>query len=106
MKKIAVFIENNSKELILDESLVVTQDSYTCIYVKTASIYWNYVFFSGYNDTVVYSFTTVKFEPGYWTFYLIKKKLEALDGNLTINSNTHNNTCTVTTDANLQLKCL
>ena len=40
MKKITVFIEGKSKKLILDESLVVTQDSY--IYVKTASIYWNY----------------------------------------------------------------
>ena len=60
--------------------------------------------FSGYNGTVVYGSTTVKFEPGYWTFDLIKKKLEALNGNLTINANEHYNTCTVTTDANLQLK--
>ena len=53
MKKITVFIEGNSKELILDESLVVIQASY--IYVKTAFIYWNYNnVFSGYNDTVVY----------------------------------------------------
>ena len=103
MKKITVFIEDDTKELNLDESLVVNRDSY--IDVKTVSIFWNYNnVFSGYNDTVVYDSTTVKFEQGYWTFDLIKKKIKALNGNLTTTANEHNNTCTVTSDANLQLK--
>ena len=60
--------------------------------------------YSGYNDIVVHGSTTVKFELGYWTFDLIKKKLEVLNGNLTINANENNTSCTVTTDDNLQLK--
>ena len=51
MKKIIVFIEGDSKELILDDLLGLIRDSY--IYVKTASIYWNYVF-SGYNDSCIW----------------------------------------------------
>ena len=100
-----MFIEGNNKELILDESLVVIQDSN--IYLKN-SIYvlelQRFFFFSGYNGTVIYGSTTVKFEPGYWTFHLIIKKLEMLNVNLTSNANEHNNTCTVTTNVNLQLK--
>ena len=103
MKKFIVFIEGDSKEITFDESLVIDNDAF--LYVKTASIYWNYNnVFSGYNDTVVYGQSNIKFEPGYWTFDLIKKKLEGLNGNLTITENKHNNTCSISSDSNLQLK--
>ena len=69
------------------------------------SVFWDYNnVYSGENDEIVYGSTTVKFEPGYWTFNLIKKKFESLNGNLSITANLHNNTCTITADANLQLK--
>ena len=103
MKKLTVFIEDDKKELDLDESLVIYHDSF--IYVKTVSIFWDYNnVYSGENDEIVYGSTTVKFEPGYWTFDLIKKKFESLNGNLSITANLHNNSCTITSDAKLQLE--
>ena len=103
MKKITVFIEDNTKEISLNESIVVNKDSF--IYVKTASVFWNYsIVYSGNNDTIIHGSSTVKLEPGYWTFDLIKKKFQSIDSNLTITANQHNNTCTISTDANVQLK--
>ena len=103
MKKLAVFIEDDAREIQFHESLVINKDSF--IYVKTVSIFWDYNnVYSGENDTIVYGSTTVKFKPGYWTFDLIKKKIDSLSGNLSITSNLHNSTCTITTDAKLQLK--
>ena len=103
MKKLTVFIEDDKKELDLDESLVIYHDSF--IYAKTVSIFWDYNnVYSGENDEIVYGSTTVKFEPGYWTFDLLKKKFESLNGNLSITANLHHNSCTITSDAKLQLK--
>ena len=103
MKKLTVFIEDDKKELNLDESLVINKDSY--IYVKTVSIYWNYNnVYSGYNDEIYYGSRKVTFDQGYWTFELMKKKLELLSGNIKVIKNVHNNTYTITTDSNLQLK--
>ena len=103
LKKITVFIEDNTKEINLNESIVVDNDSF--IYVKTASVFWNYSnVYSGNNNTIIHGSTTVELEPGYWRFDLIKKKSQSIDSNLTITANQHNNTCTISTDANLQLK--
>lgn len=96
MKKLTVFIEDNRKELELDESLVINRDSY--IYVKTVSIYWNYNnVYSGYNDEIYYGPRKINFDQGYWTF-------ELLSGNIKVIKNMHNNICTITTDSNLHLK--
>ena len=98
-----MFIEDDEKVIKLEEPLDIKYDSF--IYVKTLSIFWNYNnVYSGYNDEIVHGSTTVKFEPGFWTFDLIKKKFESIDNNLKITTNLHNNTCTITSDANLQLK--
>ena len=98
-----MFIEDDEKVIKLEEPLDIKYDSF--IYVKTLSIFWNYNnVYSGYNDEIVHGSTTVKFEPGFWTFDLIKKKFESIDNNLKITANLHKNTCTITSDANLQLK--
>ena len=38
------------------------------IYLKTATVYWDYNVFPGYNDKIMYCGNTVKFEGGYRTF--------------------------------------
>lgn len=43
------------------------------------------------------------FEPGYWTYKLISDKLKTI-GNIKLEANIHNNTCSITTDKTLQLK--
>lgn len=49
MRKLIVFIEVDCKRIELDESNLVTIDSY--LFVKTATVYWNYNnVFEGYNN--------------------------------------------------------
>ena len=40
MKKITVFIEGDSKELILDQSITITNES-PFLYVKKATVFWD-----------------------------------------------------------------
>lgn len=40
MNKLTLFIEGNSKEVILDESLLILHDK-PHLFIKTASIFWN-----------------------------------------------------------------
>ena len=61
-----MFIEDDEKVIKLEEPSDIKYDSF--IYVKTVSIFWNYNVYSGHNEKIIHGSTTVKFEPGYWTF--------------------------------------
>lgn len=54
MRKLTVFIEGDSTEVLLDESILITHEN-PYILVMTATVYWNYNnVFSGFNNVVKY----------------------------------------------------
>ena len=75
MRKIAVFIEGDIKEVQLDESILVTGDSY--MIVKTATVYWNYNnVFSGYNNQINGFRGRSILTEGYWTFQMLVERFK------------------------------
>ena len=103
MKKITVFIENNKKDLYLE--VCINKPGKSIMTLKNATIYWKFKnVIAGVNDYVMYGTTKITFEEGYWTFEMIKEKLEK-NKKIKLVSNKHNNTCKIRSDGeNLNLK--
>ena len=102
MKKITVFIENNKKDLYLDVS--VNKLGKSIMTLNNAAIYWKYKnVIAGDNDYVMYGAKKITFEEGYWTFNMMKEKLE--NENVKLEANKHNDTCKIRSNGeNLNLK--
>ena len=102
MKKITVFIENNKKDLYLDVS--INKLGRSIMTLNNVAIYWKYKnVIAGDNDYVMYGAKKITFEEGYWTFEMMKEKLEK--GKVKLVANKHNDTCKIRSDGeNLNLK--
>ena len=102
MKKITVFIKNNKKDLYLDVS--VNKLDKSIMMLNNAAIYWKYKnVIAGDNDYVMYGAKKITFEEGYWTFNMMKEKLEK--ENVKLEANKHNDTCKIRSNGeNLNLK--
>ena len=102
MKKITVFIENNKKDLYLDVSVNKLVKSEMML--NNAAIYWKYKnIIKNDNDYVTFGAKKISFEEGYWTFNMMKEKLEK--ENVKLEANIFNDTCKIQSNgANLNLK--
>ena len=97
MKKLTVFIEGRSKEITLDESIVISHDTY--IYVKKAYVFWAYENIPT-NFTAMTNngnmFNMVNMYRGYYTFDLIKKLFK--DG-ASLEATKYDGGCKIITDS-------
>ena len=102
MSKIIVFIENNKKELRLDNCIIKPAGSIMTL--KNAAVYRNYKnFITGENDYVMRGTTRITFEEGYWTFDMIEEKLGKQS--VKLEANEYNKTCKIYSETqNLNLK--
>lgn len=99
MYKFTVLVEGNNHIIKLPKSLKLNYGS-PFIFVKRSTVFWNYNnVFKGFNDTVVVGKITMVFEPGYWTFSMIQRKIGHPGGSMLSDlvGNHHDLTCTVTT---------
>ena len=96
-------MEDNKKDLYLE--VCINKSVKSIMTLKNATIYWKYKnVITGVNDYVMYGTTKITFEEGYWTFEMIKEKLEK-DKKIKLVANKHNNTCKIYSDGrNLNLK--
>ena len=94
MKKLTVFIEGSSKEITLDESLVINHDAY--IYVKKAYIFWEYKNVDSSFTALTNNSNVINMYTGYYTFDIIKQLFN--DG-ATLEATKYDGKCWIKTDA-------
>ena len=97
-----IWITDNKLELYLDVSVDKLDKS--IMILNNASIYWKYKnVIANDNDYVMFGAKKISFEEGYWTFNMIKEKLEK--ENVKLEANMYNDTCKIQSNgANLDLK--
>lgn len=102
MKKITAFIEDNKKDLYLD--VCINKPDRSIMSLRNAAIYWKYKnVITGDNDHIMKGTIKIPFEEGYWTFNMMKEKLEK--HTIKLEANRHNNACKIyseTQDLNLK----
>ena len=106
MKRVTVLIEGQSKEIQLDESFITAHEN-PYLLVKKATVFWNYNSITAGigNNKITYTSIKKTIEVGYWTFHMLKKEIESY-GNVTLEANKHNGTCSITSDNTINMKNL
>ena len=106
MKRLIVLIEGQSKEIEMDESFIITHEN-PYLLVKKATVFWNYNSITAGigNNKITYTSIKKTIEVGYWTFHMLKKEIESY-GNVTLEANKHNGTCSITSDNTINMKNL
>ena len=97
-----MFIEGDSKEVILDELILIINDN-PYLYVKKVSVFWNYNNISSENNELTYNSVKKVIPEGYMTFSMLKKEIEGY-GTVTLESNDYDGTCSITSDNAINLK--
>ena len=97
MKRLIIFIEDQSKEIELDESFLITHKNPYLLVKKVTVFFFKYVNVSTAigNNEITYNNVKKTSEDGCWTFYVLKKEIESY-GNVTLETNKHNGTCSIT----------
>ena len=89
----------------MDESFIITHEDLYLL-VKKAAIFWEYGnIIAGENNEITCNGNKKTIEEGYWTFSMFKKEIESF-GSVTLDSNKHNVTCSITSDSIMSLKNL
>ena len=103
MKKISVLIEGTNKVITLDEAILINSNN-PHILVKKATVFWNYDnIVTSVNNELTYNENKKTIDQGYWTFNMLKKKIEGY-GTVTLEANEYDGTCSITSDNVINLK--
>ena len=86
------------KVINVQESLITDNP-----YVLIKKAIWDFNNIYNTNDELIYNSIKKTFPKGYWTFDLIKKEFESY-GNVTLEFNKYDRTCTLTSDCSINLK--
>ena len=105
MKRLIVLIERQYKEIELDESFIITHEN-AYLLVKKATVFWKYNNITSDNNEITYSGNKKTIKEGYWTFSMLKKEIESYGSNVTLEANTYDGTCSITSDNTINLKKL
>lgn len=99
MQKFTVVIDGTSKVFDLQESL--TYDN-PYILLRKVTIFLDYNNIDDTNEELTYNSVKRSFSESYWTFGLIKD-VESY-GNITLELNKYDRSCTLTSDLSINLK--
>ena len=94
MKRITVFIEGSSKEITLEESIVISHSAH--LYVKKVYVFWEYKNVDASLTALTNNTTVINMYEGYYTFDLIKK---LFNNGATLEATKHDGKCKIGTDA-------
>ena len=99
--RLTATIKDGKKDLYLDRSLVISEQSE--IILKSATVYWNYNNIDNdLEDSIVVDGSKVEFEHGYWNFEDIKTELEKNGVNVSKEGVTGK--CTISVDTTTDFK--
>ena len=99
--RLTATIKDGKKDLYLDRSLVISEQS--AIILKSATVYWNYNNIDNdLEDSIVVDGSKVEFEHGYWNFEDIKTELEKNGVNVSKEGVTGK--CTISVDTTTDFK--